>query len=98
MAKLGEGAVPGEVEYNAVGISIEGTNQVGESQAPGTATVYLPSRETWTGEVAGSARSKTALCKLQHLPEGLVLDLTGSYNFGPLGNRPNGAVTRRQRG
>ena len=41
-----ERAVPGEVEYNAVGISIEGTNQVGESQAPGTATVYLPSRET----------------------------------------------------
>ena len=38
--------MPGEVEYNAVGISIEGTNQVGESQAPGTATVYLPSRET----------------------------------------------------
>jgi len=29
-----------------VGISIDGTNQVGEAQAPGTATVYLPSRES----------------------------------------------------
>ncbi len=41
----GRGAVSGEHEYYAVGIRIQGTNQVGESQAPGTATVYLPSRE-----------------------------------------------------
>ena len=39
------GAVPGKAQYYAVGISINGTSQVGESQAPGTATVYLPSRE-----------------------------------------------------
>ena len=39
------GGAPGEREYYAVGIRIDGTNQVGEAQAPGTATVYLPSRE-----------------------------------------------------
>ena len=39
------GAAPGKAEYCAVGIRIDGTNQVGEPQAPGTATVYLPSRE-----------------------------------------------------
>ena len=42
----GPGAVPGEAEYCAVGIRIDGVNQVGEAQAPGTATVYLPSRES----------------------------------------------------
>ena len=42
----GPGAMPGEAEYHAVGIDIEGTNQVGEAQAPGSATVYLPSRES----------------------------------------------------
>ena len=42
----GPGAVGGEVEYCALGIRIDGTNQVGEAQAPGTATVYLPSRES----------------------------------------------------
>lgn len=41
----GPGAVPGKTQYYAVGISINGNNQVGEPQAPGTATVYLPSRE-----------------------------------------------------
>ena len=41
----GPGAVPGEQEYHAVGIRISGVNQVGETQAPGTACVYLPSRE-----------------------------------------------------
>ena len=40
------GGAPGEAEYHAVGIRIDGTNQVGESQAPGTATVYLPSRDS----------------------------------------------------
>ena len=38
------GGHPGRNEYCAVGISISGTNQVGESHAPGTATVYLPSK------------------------------------------------------
>ena len=38
------GATQGEVDYHAVGIRIEDTNQVGEAQAPGSATVYLPSR------------------------------------------------------
>ena len=38
------GAVPGRRDYHAVGIKIEGVNQVGETQAPGTACVYLPSR------------------------------------------------------
>ena len=40
-----ESGVPGEATYHAVGISIEGTNQAGEDQCPGFATVYLPSRE-----------------------------------------------------
>ncbi|MBI4310435.1 MAG: MaoC family dehydratase N-terminal domain-containing protein [Chloroflexi bacterium] len=39
------GGVPGKREYYAVGIVVEGANQVGEVHAPGTATVYLPSRE-----------------------------------------------------
>jgi hypothetical protein len=39
------GGVPGEVEYCAVGIKISGKNQLGEDQCPGTARVYLPSRE-----------------------------------------------------
>jgi hypothetical protein len=34
----------GDEEYGAVDIRILGTNQVGETSAPGTATVYLPSR------------------------------------------------------
>ena len=40
----GRGAVPGEAEYYAVGIRLQGANQVGEISTPGTATVYLPSR------------------------------------------------------
>ena len=40
-----DGGVQGEHEYHAVGIRISGNNQVDEEQAPGTATVYLPSRE-----------------------------------------------------
>ncbi|MBM3924537.1 MAG: hypothetical protein FJ320_00885 [SAR202 cluster bacterium] len=43
--KAEPGGVPGKATYHAVGIKINGTNQVGEPQAPGTATVYLPSRE-----------------------------------------------------
>ena len=39
------GGTPGRHEYHALGIRIDGTNQVGEPQAPGSATVYLPSRE-----------------------------------------------------
>ena len=39
------GGIPGEQEYYAVGIRIHGFNQIGEEQSPGTATVYLPSRE-----------------------------------------------------
>jgi len=34
----------GDLEYDAVDIKIIGTNQIGELSAPGTATVYLPSR------------------------------------------------------
>ncbi len=41
----GPGGTPGEATYYAVGISWRGANQVGEAQVPGTATVYLPSRE-----------------------------------------------------
>ena len=41
-----KGGVPGKREYSAVGIRIEGRNQVGEVSTPGTATVYLPSRES----------------------------------------------------
>ena len=37
--------VPGEAMYHAIGIRWQGVNQVGEAQVPGTATVYLPSRE-----------------------------------------------------
>ncbi|MBI3978082.1 MAG: MaoC family dehydratase N-terminal domain-containing protein [Chloroflexi bacterium] len=40
-----EGGVAGKGEYHAVAVSIEGTNQEGEVQCPGLATVYLPSRE-----------------------------------------------------
>ena len=39
------GGIPGEHTYYAVGIRIHGFNQIGEEQSPGTATVYLPSRE-----------------------------------------------------
>ena len=39
------GGKPGKAKYYAVGISITGSNQVGESQLVGTATVYLPSKE-----------------------------------------------------
>ena len=39
------GGAPGKNQYYAVGIRIAGTNQAGEIQSPGTATVYLPSRE-----------------------------------------------------
>jgi hypothetical protein len=37
--------VPGQAGDHAVAIEIMGTNQVGELQCPGFATVYLPSRE-----------------------------------------------------
>ena len=40
------GAASGDIEYNAVGIRMEGVNQTGELQAQGTAVVYLPSRKT----------------------------------------------------
>jgi hypothetical protein len=39
------GAIPGEETYCAVGIRINGKNQLGEDQLPGMARVYLPSRE-----------------------------------------------------
>ena len=39
------GGVPGTQKYYAVGIRYEGKNQAGEVAAPGTACVYLPSRE-----------------------------------------------------
>jgi hypothetical protein len=39
------GGAPGKTQYYAVGVRIAGTNQTGEIQSPGTATVYLPSRE-----------------------------------------------------
>ncbi len=39
------GGTPGEATYHAIGIRWQGANQVGEAQVPGTATVYLPSRE-----------------------------------------------------
>ncbi|MBI2862140.1 MAG: MaoC family dehydratase N-terminal domain-containing protein [Chloroflexi bacterium] len=41
----GPGGVPGEARYGAVGVRIVGINQHGELHCPGTATVYLPSRE-----------------------------------------------------
>jgi acyl dehydratase len=41
----GPGGVPGEAEYCAVGIKYAGVNQLGEASSPGTATVYLSSRE-----------------------------------------------------
>jgi hypothetical protein len=41
----GPGGVPGKADYAAVGIRFAGVNQNGETQTPGTATVYLPSRE-----------------------------------------------------
>lgn len=43
--EAGPGGVPGEAEYCAVGIKIEGKNQLGEMSTPGTARIYLPSRE-----------------------------------------------------
>ena len=43
--EAGDGGVGGEATYHAVAIEIEGTNQAGEMQCPGFATVYLPSRE-----------------------------------------------------
>ena len=39
------GGIKGKATYHAVGIRWQGSNQVGEAQVPGTATVYLPSRE-----------------------------------------------------
>ena len=39
------GGTPGKADYHAVGIRLEGTNQVGEVQMQGTISVYLPSRE-----------------------------------------------------
>jgi len=39
------GGAPGKAKYYAVGIRITGSNQVGESQLIGTATIYLPSKE-----------------------------------------------------
>lgn len=42
--KQPEEAGSNQVEYCAVGIQIEATNQVGEIHSSGTATVYLPSR------------------------------------------------------
>jgi len=41
----GPGAVPGERTYHAVGIKLEGRNQVDEIHLQGSAVVYLPSRE-----------------------------------------------------
>ena len=41
----GPGGVPGTSEYHAVGIRLQGVNEVGEVSTPGTACVYLPSRE-----------------------------------------------------
>ena len=41
----GQGATPGKAKYYAVGIKIQGINQIGEVHLVGTATVYLPSRE-----------------------------------------------------
>jgi acyl dehydratase len=43
--EAGPGGVPGEAEYCAVGIKYAGVNQLGEESSPGTATVYLPSKE-----------------------------------------------------
>ena len=42
----GPGAVPGERTYHAVGIKVEGRNQVDEIHLQGSAVVYLPSRES----------------------------------------------------
>jgi hypothetical protein len=42
---LGPGGVPDEATYHSVGIRINSENQLGENTTPGTATVYLPSRE-----------------------------------------------------
>ena len=39
------GGQPGKAEYYAVGLKLEGKNQVGETQMQGTIAVYLPSRE-----------------------------------------------------
>ena len=39
------GGQAGKAEYHAVGIKLEGKNQVGETQMQGTIAVYLPSRE-----------------------------------------------------
>jgi hypothetical protein len=40
-----EQGVAGKHDYHAVAIEIQGTNQAGEMQCPGFATIYLPSRE-----------------------------------------------------
>jgi acyl dehydratase len=40
-----DAGVPGEIEYAAVDIKIEGINQLGENCAPARCRVYLPSRE-----------------------------------------------------
>ncbi len=39
------GGKPGKAEYHAVGIKLEGKNQVGETQMQGTIALYLPSRD-----------------------------------------------------
>tara|TARA_Y100000758_G_C15824135_1_gene339434 strand:- start:315 stop:608 length:294 start_codon:yes stop_codon:yes gene_type:complete len=53
------GGVPGQKEYHAIGIRIDGVNQVGENQAPGSATVYLPSREAGPVELPIPHRANT---------------------------------------
>ncbi len=40
-----EGGHPGKATYHAVGLKIEGTNQVGQTMLQGSVTVYLPSRK-----------------------------------------------------
>ncbi len=39
------GGVPGKHTYHAVGIKVEGSNQVGQTMLQGSVTVYLPSRQ-----------------------------------------------------
>ena len=41
-----QGGTPGTVEYNVIGLRLEGSNQLGELQMQGTVAVYLPSRES----------------------------------------------------
>jgi hypothetical protein len=43
--EAGPGGIPREAEYCAVGIRFAGVNQLGEQEAPGTATIFLPSKD-----------------------------------------------------